>query len=200
MADKNNVYKDYEKIVDWFDKYRSRDLFEKSYLDKAISYLKPGATILDLGCGMGEPIAQYFIKQGFDLVGIDGSQKLIALAQDRFPSATWIVEDMREINLNRKFDCLIAWHSLFHLLQEDQRKMFKVFADYLKPRGILLFTSGPDVGEVWGDNGGENLYHASLSADEYKNLLVQHGFQLLIHNVKDEDCGGATIWMARLNL
>ena len=198
MADKNNVYKDYEKIADWFDKHRSRDLFEKSYLDKAISYLKPGATILDLGCGMGEPIAQYFIEQGFDLLGIDGSQKLIALAKKRFPSTQFLVEDMRNIDLKKKFDCVIAWHSLFHLLQDNQRKMFQIFANHVNQSGILLFTSGPDAGEVWGDNGGENLYHASLSADEYKELLEQHGFQLLIHNVEDVDCGGATVWMARL--
>jgi ubiquinone/menaquinone biosynthesis C-methylase UbiE len=77
MADKNNVYKDYQKIADWFDKNRSREFFEKPYLDKVISYLKPDSKILDLGCGMGEPIAQYFIKLGFQLIGVDGSSKFI---------------------------------------------------------------------------------------------------------------------------
>ncbi|OYW79598.1 MAG: hypothetical protein B7Z27_05245, partial [Sphingobacteriia bacterium 32-37-4] len=191
MADKNNVYKDYEVIADWFDKHRSRDFFEKPYLDKVISYLKPDTTILDLGCGMGEPIAQYFIEQGFDLTGIDGSKNLIKLAQKRFPSATWIVDDMRKINLSldyvssftevaadkktttgtQKFDCVIVWHSLFHLPADDQRKMFKIFADHLNQQGMLLFTSGHEAGEVWSNNGGENLYHASLSAEEYEKLL-----------------------------
>src|SRR3989339_1878009 len=197
MADKNNVYKDYEIIAEWFDEHRSRELFEKPYLDKVISYLVPGAKILDLGCGMGEPIAQYFIEQGFDLVGIDGSQKLITLAQKRFPSATWIVEDMRHVKLSEKFDCIIAWHSLFHLTADDQRKMFKVIADHLNLNGMLLFTSGHEAGEVWSNNGGENLYHASLSADEYRSLLVQHNFEVLIHNIENKDCGGSTVWMAQ---
>ena len=200
MADKNNVYKDYEKIADWFDKHRSCKFFEKPYLDKVISYLKPGATILDLGCGMGEPIAQYLIQQGFQLVGIDGSSKLLACAQQRFPSATWIVEDMRNLKLDRKFDCIIVWHSLFHLPADDQRKMFQVFADHLNHNGMLLFTSGHEAGEIWSDNGGESLYHASLSADEYEKLLKQHGFELLLHNMQDKNCGGATVWIARLNL
>ena len=81
MADKYNVYKDYEKIADWFDKHRSRELFEKKYLDQVVSYLKPNPKILDLGSGMGEPIAQYFIEQGFKVVGVDGSLQLITLAQ-----------------------------------------------------------------------------------------------------------------------
>lgn len=200
MADKNNVYKDYEKIADWFDKHRSRNFFEKPYLDKVISYFKPHAKILDLGCGMGEPIAQYFIEQGFDLIGIDGSSKLIALAQKRFSKATWIVEDIRDVVLSKKFDCVVVWHSLFHLSAEDQRKMFQVFTNHLNQHGMLLFTSGHEAGEVWSDNGGENLYHASLSADEYKTLLQQYGFELLLHVVQDPACGGATVWMARLNL
>lgn len=33
---KDNVYKDYEKIADWFDSHRSRELFEKPWLDKEI--------------------------------------------------------------------------------------------------------------------------------------------------------------------
>ena len=199
MADRNNAYMDYEKIADWFDKHRSRKFFEKSYFDKVISYLKPDAKILDLGCGMGEPLASYFIMQGFQLVGVDGSSKLISLAQKRFPSATWMVEDMRQIKLLQKFDCVIAWHSFFHLPAEDQRKMFSVFADHLNNNGMLLFTSGHEAGELWSNNGGENLYHASLSTDEYTSLLEQHNFEVLIHNIQDKDCGGATVWMARLN-
>ncbi len=198
MANKNNVYKDYENIADWFDKCRSRELFEQPYLDKVISYLQPGATILDLGCGMGEPIAQYFIAQGFDLTGIDGSLKLIALAQNRFPKAIWIVQDMRNLKLDRKFDCIIVWHSLFHLPADDQCKMFTILANHINHDGMLLFTSGHEAGEVWSDNGGEKLYHASLSANEYAKLLKEHGFELLLHNIQDKNCGDATVWMAKM--
>jgi len=70
MADKNNVYNDYDLIADWFDEYRSREFFEKPYLDRLILYLAPHVKILDLGCGMGQPIAQYCIEQGFEVVGV----------------------------------------------------------------------------------------------------------------------------------
>lgn len=68
----------------------------------------------------------------------------------------------------------------------------------MNANGILLFTSGPDAGEVWGENGGENLYHASLSPDEYNQLLEKHGFKVLVHKISDPDCGEATVWLAQL--
>lgn len=92
---------------------------------------------------------------------------------------------------------VIAWHSFFHLSGEDQRKMFKVFRDHMKKGAVLLFTSGAEEGEIWGNNGGENLYHASLSPQEYKILLKNHGFVLLEHKSEDPECGGATVWLVR---
>lgn len=192
-----NVYEIYEKIADWMDKHRSRELFEKPYLDQAISNLKQGAKILDLGCGTGEPIGQYFANLGFQVTGIDASSKMLELAKSRCHSIRFILADMRRINLDEKFDCIIAWHSFFHLEPSDQRAMFKTFVHHLNSQGVLLFTTGPEAGEVWGDNGGENLYHASLSIAEYNELLEKHGFTVLIHKINDPQCGEATVWLAK---
>ncbi|MFN7038498.1 MAG: class I SAM-dependent DNA methyltransferase [Alphaproteobacteria bacterium] len=195
---KDNIYKIYDKIAIWMDEHRSRALFEKPYLDRAISYLEPDATILDLGCGTGEPIGRYFIDAGFQVIGVDGSTKMLEIARSRCPKIRFILSDMRTINLDAKFDCITAWHSFFHLSQDDQRAMFKIFVSHLKAGGVLLFTSGPEAGEVWSNNGDEMLYHASLSSDEYKVLLKQHGFTLIDHKIADPECGDATVWLAKL--
>ena len=75
--------------------------------------------------------------------------------------------------------------------------MFQQIEAHIKSEGIILFTSGPDAGEAWGENGGENLYHASLSTTHYQELLKQHHFEVLVHKVEDPECGGATVWAAR---
>ncbi len=191
------VYQSYDKMFNWYDEHRSRDLFEAAYLDLAISYLKPNAKILDLGCGMGEPIGKYFIDKGYQLTGIDGSSKLIDLAKNRFLQAEFMVGDMRKVSLKEKFDLVIAWNSFFHLSKDDQRLMFKIFEEHLNSGGILMFTSGPSEGEVWSDNGGEMLYHASLSPEEYKKLLAEHNFEIIKYALNDEECGGACVWVAR---
>ncbi|MDR3479047.1 MAG: class I SAM-dependent methyltransferase [Gammaproteobacteria bacterium] len=142
-------------------------------------------------------IPQFFIDKGFKVTGVDGSKKMIELCKKRFPSEQWIVSDMREINLNQQFDVVLAWHSFFHLDQDSQRKMFKIFDAHTKLGGILVFTSGEDEGEVWSDNGGQQLYHASLSTNEYKSILKAMSFKVLVHKVHDPECGEATIWMAQ---
>lgn len=150
--DKERVYDAYEEIVHWFDNARTKTLMESEYLNLIVNSVPAGSSVLDLGCGTGEPIAQFFIDKGFKVIGVDGSKKMIELCKKRFPSEQWIVSDMREINLNQQFDVILAWHSFFHLDQDSQRKMFKLFETLIKSGGILAFTSGEEEGEVWSDN------------------------------------------------
>lgn len=191
-----NVQQTYEKIAHWFSENRSKTLFEKPWLDKVINRLKPQAKILDLGCGTGVPIGKYFKENNFHVTGVDSSSEMLKLARKHDSNGVFIQGDMRELSLNEKFDAIIAWHSFFHLNQEEQRKMFIIFAHHLNDNGILIFTSGEEEGEVWGENGGQMLYHSSLSQDEYKFLLKKHGFYLLEYKIMDPECGDATIWLA----
>lgn len=180
-----------------FDKERGRSLAEKSWLDRFASLLPGGGSILDIGCGSGEPIAGYFIASGYDVTGIDASLPLIELCRSRFPENLWAVADMRELALGRRFDGLIAWHSFFHLTPEDQSRMFGIFRQHANDGAALMFTAGPGQGEAIGMFQGKPLYHASLARDDYESLLAAHGFRLLDHIVNDPQCGGATVYLAR---
>lgn len=195
---KDKVYEVYNKIGDWFHKVRSQDLkFEHRHLTELTSHLTKGAKVLDLGCGTGKPIAEYLISQGFNVTGIDGSQKMIEIAKKNIPQARLLHQDMRKIELNEKFDAIIMWHSSFHLPASDQEKLFPVLRKLLNPKGLLMFTSGTTNGEVWSNNGGESLYHASLATNEYRALLSQNDFEVLNYCEEDKSAGGATIWLAR---
>lgn len=198
-GNRDKVYESYEKIADWYDEHRSRDLMEKKYLELIIQSIPKGGSILDLGCGMGEPLAQFFIERGYQVTGIDASREMIKLCQRRFPGQHFFIADMRYIELHEQFDAIIAWDSFFHLPPDDQRAMFGIFESHVKPQGILMFTSGADSGEVWGENGGQNLYHASLSIDEYNQLLQEHHFVVIKHEIEDPTCGDHTVWIAQAN-
>lgn len=187
----------YNRIAVWFDNNRTRTLIEKPYLDYLAQALPPGASILDLGCGTGEPILRYLLERGFAVTGVDASAAMIDIARRRFPGTPLLIGDMRTIQLDRSFDAVIAWHSLFHLPPADQRTMFPLFARLLNPGGLLMFTSGGAYGEVWSDNGGEALYHASLDPDEYRALLEEKGLRVIRHAADDPACGGATVWIAQ---
>ena len=188
----------YERHARAFDEARGRSLFERGCLDDFAALVRPGGRVLDLGCGSGEPIARDLIRRGFRLTGIDTSPTLIGLCRERFPGEEWRVADMRGLALGRTFDGLLAWDSFFHLAADDQRAIFSVFRAHAAPGAPLLFTTGPEAGEAIGAFQGEPLYHASLAPNEYRSLLAGHGFEVVRHVAEDPECGGHTVWLARL--
>jgi predicted TPR repeat methyltransferase len=188
----------YEANAAAFDRDRGRQLMERGYLDDLMARLDPqNRHVLDLGCGAGEPIARYLIDAGCCVTGVDASSAMIALSAARFPDVAWMVADMRTLALGERFGAIVAWDSFFHLRAEDQRPMFAIFRDHMAPRGLLLFTSGPSHGEAIGDLYGQQLYHASLAAEEYRSLLAENGFDVLRHTVEDPQCGRHTVWLSQ---
>lgn len=187
----------YERRAGDYDRDRGRDLFERPWLDRFLEHVPEGGTVLDMGCGMGEPIAAYLISRGYGVAGVDSSPSLIALCRSRFPEHLWIVADMRQLDLGRRFDGVIAWDSFFHLAMKDQRAMFARFAAHAVPGAPFMFTSGPRAGTAMGAYHGEPLYHASLDPAEYRKLLQDNGFEVLQFVPDDPDCGTHTIWLAR---
>ena len=187
----------YEENARAWDRERGRDLFEQPWLDRFAALLPAGGTILDLGCGMGEPIGAYLIGLGFRVTGVDSSPALVAMCRERFPGREWIVADMRTLDLGRRFDGLIAWHSSFHLAPGQQRALFPRLAAHTAPGGYLMFTSGDGEGVRIGRWQSEPLYHASLAPEAYRALLDEHGFALVDLRLSDPQCGDATVWIAR---
>ena len=189
----------YECNAEAWDRQRGRELIELDWLERFATLLPEGASVLDLGCGSGEPIARWLVERGFRITGIDSSSSLVALCRRRFPEQEWIVADMRSLDLERRFDGVIAWHSLFHLTADDQRAMFPRSAALVGPGAALMFTSGPEAGEKIDEWQSEPLYHASLDPAEYRELLEAHGFSVVDHILADPACGDATVWLARRN-
>jgi hypothetical protein len=104
---------------------------------------------------------------------------------------------MRSLSLGRRFNGVLAWDSFFHLTPDDQRGMFTMFAAHAAEGTVLMFNTGAACGEALGSYRGDLLYHASLDAAEYTDLLVRSGFELVEHSVTDQRSGGRTIWLAR---
>lgn len=186
----------YERHGLAYDRDRGRSLQEKAWLDRFLEHISPSGTVLDIGCGMGEPIARYIMESGFHVVGLDSSPTLIRLCRSRFPAAEWIVADMRELALGRRFDGILMWDSFFHLSMDEQRTMFPRLALHASQGAPLLFTSGPAEGEAIGSYQGEALYHASLDPSEYERLLASNGFTVRAFVPDDPACGDHTVWLA----
>lgn len=192
----------YDDIAAWFDDVRRRDLaMERPYFEKLLALAPAEPAVLDLGCGSGEPVAKFFLENHCRVTGVELSREMLEIAQNRFaeqfPDSEWIFADMRGLALDRRFDIILAWDSFFHLTRDAQRAMFPVFAAHLNPSGLLIFNTGGEDGESWGEMQGLRFHHASLARQDYEALLAENGFTVLVRNADDPDCGGRTVWIAQ---
>ena len=93
-----NIIPLYERTASAWLAARGTDLIEAEWLDLFTGRLAAGATILDLGCGGGAPIAAELLRWGFAVTGVDSSASLIGHARASLPDGTWIVNDMRRFD------------------------------------------------------------------------------------------------------
>jgi hypothetical protein len=197
-SDSDGIIDLYERNAhDYVNDRRGVEWVEGAWLDRFIALMPQDATILDIGCGCGEPNARYLIDQDCTVEGIDASPTLILACRERFPKQRWHVADMRNLALGRTFDGLLAWDSFFHLSHDDQRRMFPIFKLHAAGGTALMFTTGTAHGVAIGSYRGEPLYHASLAPEEYRRLLDANGFRVEAYIAADPDCGGHTVWLAQ---
>jgi SAM-dependent methyltransferase len=194
-------------IVDLYERHAAtwvearlheHELYERAWLDRFTQDIPKGGSLLDLGCGAGEPIAKYLSERGYAVTGVDSSSSMVAMFEARLPDQKALVADMRTLRLDQRFHGILAWNSFFHLNHEDQRRLFAVFRTHAAPRAMLMFTSGFSYGEAIGILEGEPLYHASLDAGEYRQLLEKEGFDIVANVADDQTCRGHTVWLAQL--
>jgi ubiquinone/menaquinone biosynthesis C-methylase UbiE len=103
--------------------------------------LKPGAKVLDAGCGFGR-FAKALMEHGCEAVGVDISPAAIAEAEARCPGPTYLVADLLEPLPEgvAPFDALVSVYSSFGYgaTEAEDMAMLRAFHRDLKPGGRLL--------------------------------------------------------------
>ena len=191
----SNQGKRYDLIASDFAKMRDSFNTEKKYLDLFIENLNPGSSILDLGCGSGFPIASYLIEHGFKLTGVDASAELLKIAKINCPTMECIYGDLRDVELDKQYDAIIEWWALFHILKEDHAKIIERFASWLKPGGILEFTTGDhEYAASSSEMLNQELDFYSHSPEFYEQNLKENGFEILL---RENDQETHLVWIAK---
>jgi len=186
--------KKYDLIASGFAQMRDSFNTEQKYIDLLIDHLKPGANVLDVGCGSGFPIASYLIEHGFQVTGVDSSKELLKIAESKTPLMQTILGDIRSVVIDQKFDAIVEWWCLFHIPKQDHAKMISRFASWLKKDGILEFTTGDSEFQASSsDMLNQKLNFYSLSPDFYEQALKENGFKLLL---RESDQETHLVWLA----
>lgn len=139
------VQSTYNEIAEEFSDTRQTSWEEFDFFSP---YLKPGAEIVDLGCGNGR-ILKFLAKKtagwdqpAFRYIGIDNSQKLLEKALQINPQQTFIFGDQLEIPIaENKVDLLFSIAAFHHLpSQRLQQQALLEMKRTLKKDGILIMT------------------------------------------------------------
>ena len=102
------------------------------------------AEILDLGCGTGLELSEYFkLNPTARVTGIDLSEKMLSVLRRKFPekSLTLIQGSYMEIPLgNCLYDAAVSVESFHHFTKNEKIPLYKKIRASLRDGGYLLIT------------------------------------------------------------
>ena len=87
--------------------------------------LGDGASVLDVGCGTGVPIARALAAR-YRVTGVDVSREMVRLARRNVPDGEFICSDVMSVDFEPGgFDAVVALYSIFHLAREEHGALFR---------------------------------------------------------------------------
>lgn len=176
----NKVAREYYNL---FHDELNKKPFDREFIDSYLSYLNPDPLIGDMGCGPCGHIEDYVSKKGFNIIGLDISEKCVEIARDKFPGTRFEVGDMSGLNYDDNyFDGLISYYSLLDTPKVYVTKVLDEFYRVLKNNGILLLVlkEGSEEGfreELLGIE--TEIYMSLFTGEEIKGYLELSGFGII---------------------
>lgn len=130
-----------------------------------LKYLKPGAHILDFGCGSGRD-SKAFIQKGYKVTAIDGSSELCKIAS-QYIGQNVICNRFQDLNNSNMFDAVWACASILHIPSANLRDIISNISKALKPGGY--FYASFKYGDFEGERNGR--YFTDLTEESFSSLL-----------------------------
>src|SRR3954451_20364333 len=100
---------------------------------------KPGQRVLDLGCGTGHLTAR-IAEAGAEVIGLDSSPSMIALARQNFPKLNFRIGDGRSFHCDHPLDAMFSNAALHWIIPPEAA--IQSIAGALNPRGRLVLEMG----------------------------------------------------------
>ena len=186
-AIRSSLKKVYDGLAEYWGQDKTLHDWGEDDLIKFAKLVGKGAKVLDLGCASGYQ-SKLLYDQGLDVVGLDLSPKMIAVAKKRVPNAEFVVGDMTIIGkriypeLVEGFDGVYARASLLHIPKTLVPKVLSSVNKILKDKGTfyLAVKQGKSEGEVEDERHGMKVrrFFSFFQKQEIVDLLEDAGFKV----------------------
>ncbi len=97
--------------------------------------VRPGIQVLDVACGTGVLFPDYRNRQVASVTGIDLSEKMAQIAQDKFPWAKVVCGDVETAAFDRPFDLVMVYNAFPHF--PDPARLIQVLSGFVRTGGRL---------------------------------------------------------------
>lgn len=185
--------------IDWkAEKYTKDFSFVPQYGESVLNLLtiKPGMTVLDLGCGSGK-LTKEIADRGAAVIGMDDSADMLRTAKKTYPELCFVQGNAVDFSLKEPVDAIFSNAVLHWIEAERQDAMLDCIANALKPEGQFVFEMG--------GKGCAETVHLALektfaahgytyrrsqyfpTIGEYAPMLERHGLQVQYAVLFDRD-------------
>jgi SAM-dependent methyltransferase len=160
---------------------------------RLVEQLRPGARILDVGCGPGRDL-RWFIENGVHAFGVDLSNGMLLEARRVQRSALGQMEMRRLAFASGSFAGVWCNAALLHLPKTEVPKALAEISRVLAPGGIFILSLQKGNGEGFETGQNENTvrYFARYTPQEMEQFLAQAGFLVLRQD--EYEYGRTWIW------
>ena len=134
--------------------------------DSFLAQLKPGALILDFGCGSGRD-SRYFLQKGYQVEACDGSEEMVRAASKTagIPVRKMLFEELDE---EERYDGIFACASILHVPFEELPDILAKMERALKKDGAVYVSF--KYGTFEGERNGR--YFTDMTMDRLQERLA----------------------------
>jgi SAM-dependent methyltransferase len=157
----------------------TRKAFDRELLDDFALLTGDRGVVCDLGCGPGH-VARYLADRGVQVLGVDLSEVMVAIARQANPGLVFVHGDARCLRVDDgALAAIVAFYSLIHLRREELGEVLGELRRALAPAGLLLLavhggTGTTHLDELFGAQ--VDLSVTLFDRDELSRELEAAGF------------------------
>ncbi len=143
------------------DSWTEMERHTKSPVQPAVAIMAgvgAGSRVLDLGCGLGVMLPTYRELGAARVLGVDLSEKMVALARERWAGESWadfLAADASELDLRERFDAIVIYNAYPHFM--SRTALVKTCHGLLVDDGRFVVAHGTG-------KDGINAHHEAIAA------------------------------------
>ncbi len=182
----------YNKAADqyyslFFDELNKKE-YDRNFIDDFLKYFDASSILCDAGCGPCGHITAYIKNKGINIIGIDISEKCIAIAESNHPDISFEIGDFSKLKYdNNYFDGIISYYSILDIPKKYIKDVLIEFKRVLKDGGYLMLVVKEGESEGFQNNllGVEaEIYFSLFTKTEIETYLTQCGMEIIRSEVR----------------